>query len=202
MFNLFNKTKLTIDSILFDNYGWELLQSNESIKQWVNPEKTLSLSINFFKKRPDIPSLKDLKVLRFFYRDMVVESNGGLIQVDPINIQGFPAVKTILKIPQDPSGMTYLASLTFPFKSCSFVIKIQAPELGDTGTRDTFIANGFLREGKVSVIDGETQIDGWASDPYDPTFTKGTLTLARKLISEIEKGLIFHEDMKNEKPFK
>ena len=63
------------------------------------------------------------------------------------------AIKTIFKFPQDPTGMTYLGSYTIPFKKYSYVIKIQAPELGVTGMRDSIIAAKFLATNEYSMTE-------------------------------------------------
>ena len=93
--------------------------------------------------------------------------------------------------------MTYIASLTFPFRTCSFVFKVQAAETGMTGMRDALIANKLISE----------NMDSWSADPYDKDFMIGALmnkseqdvydskfpdhplTRARQIIKQIEMSL-------------
>ncbi len=207
MIKLFNRKKATINSISIPKSGWIIEQNNRKIKQWINPEQTIALSVNYFDTNPDLPSITKIDVIRDFYRDQISKYNGGLIQVDVIELENYEAIKTIFKIPQEPSGMVYLASLTIPFQNCSYVIKIQAPEIEMIGERDSIIATRLVKEKKIFV--GGNGYENWLSDPYDNAFDKGTLmnkseeviydidfenhplTQARKLISQIEEEIEF-----------
>ena len=213
----FFKTTSTIGSIVVPDFGWEKQKDTKDLIQWINPEQTMALHLNFFDKKPDIPSLKDLDVIRNFYRDQVSEHDGGLIQVDFSKLGNHTAVQTLFKIPQKPAGMVYLASLTIPFHDCSYVIKIQAPEIGITGMRESAIANRLLQDGKIST--GENGYENWFLDPYDPIFSKGTLmnkseeaihdadfknhplTHARKLIAQIGKEIEFMPEIEKLRKF-
>jgi len=217
MFNLFNRNKATINSISIPDFGWIQDKNEEGIKLWMNPEQTRAISINFFNLKPDLPTIKDVTVLRDFYRNQISAHNGGIVQVDLVDLKGYTAVKTIFKIPQEPTGMTYLASLTIPFATCSYVVKIQAPEVGTTGMRDTFIVGKLMQEGVITTNDDGLQ--GWFGDPYDPTFTKGTLmnksdeeiydadfpnhplSETRKWMKQIEAEIVFKKELEKIKRF-
>jgi len=216
MINFFNRTKSNINSIIIPDFGWEKQKEDKSIIQWINPEQTIALSLNYFNLKPDLPSLKKIDVIRTFYREQISQANGGLIKVDFSDIK-HQAIKTIFKIPQEPSGMVYLASLTIPFKDCSYVIKIQAPEIGMTGMRDSIIADKLMQGGKLDI--GENGYKNWFSDPYDSNYSGGTLmnksedsiydvdfenhplTQARKLIFQIEKEIEFKSEIEKLKQF-
>ena len=192
--------------------GWEQVAKSKSIIQWINPEKTISISINYFDKSPDLPVLKDMKVIRSFFRGQIIEHNGGLIQVDLANSEKYKIIKTIFKIPQEPAGIVYLASLTIPFKDCSYVIKIQAPEMENIGDRESIILDRLKH-------DGGNSYQNLSSDPYMQSFTKGTLmnkseekiydiefkdhplSLARKLLDEIETKITFKPELEKLKKY-
>ncbi len=173
MFDLFRKkeNKITIHSVSIPNFGWNKAEETASRIVWVNPEESALISLNFFNLQPNIPTVKNLDVLRNFYRNSISESKGGIIEVSLLKVHDIPSIKTIFKIPQPQSGMTYIASVTIPFENYSFVIKIQAAEVGTTGIRDAMILNEMLASGEVTF--GE-QIENWFADPYDPDFKKGT----------------------------
>lgn len=173
MIKLFRRNKITIKSISIPDFGWNLEKNNSGIIQWINAEQTMALSVNFFDLQPDIPTSKNIEVLRDFYRTQIAAANGGLVEVELIQLNGIDVVRTIFKIPQEPSGMTYLASLTIPFKNYSYVVKIQAPEVGATGMRDSSIAMKLMSKGEISI--GEEGYEGWAADPYDSEFKVGAL---------------------------
>lgn len=218
MIDLFLGSKANIDSISIPDFSWEQSQNEKTVRQWVNPEQTIALSLNFFKGKPDIPPIKDLNALRSYYRNQIVPNKGGLIQVETIDLKGFSAIKTILKFPQAESGTTYLSSLTVPFHKHSFVVKIQAMEAGHTGVRDSLIANKLLRQGKITT-DQDGNFKGWARDPYLKGFLGGTLmnlseavtydnqfrthplSLSRGMLAQLEAEIEFDQSLKKLKPF-
>ena len=213
MFNLFNKkeSKITINSISVPDFGWNKVEENDSRIVWVNPEENALISLNFFNLQPDIPTVKNLDFLKDFYRNSISEANGGIVEVSLLEVNNIPSVKTIFKIPQPESGMTYIASVTIPFENCSFVIKIQAAEVGTTGIRDTVVLNEMLMNGEVTV--GEDHLENWFEDPYNPNFKKGTLmnkseqekydskfpdhplSVARKAITDAIRQTVFRPEM-------
>ena len=206
MFNFFSKRKSNIHSIIIPDFNWEKEKEDKEIIHWVNAEQGIALSLNYFYSKPDIPSISKIGQLRDYYRNQIVAHNGGLIQVDLVALKNYQAIKTIFKIPQQPKGVVYLGSLTIPFRDRSYVIKLQALELGMTGVRDAVILDRYLREGKVNV-------DNWSADPYNSTYTKGTLmnkseapkydaefedhplTRIRKYLSEIEENIVFKPEL-------
>lgn len=177
MRHIFNKNKATIDHIKMPDFGWPVASEKKNFKQWVSKELVLGLSINFFTKKPDLPTIQDVGALQNFYREVLTQNNGngGLILTEIVDLKGYKAVKTIFKIPQEPTGINYLGSLTIPFKSYSYVLKLQAPEVGMTGVRDAFIADKLLKAGEIDVAVNGQGYRGWARDPYDVFWNKGVL---------------------------
>lgn len=163
----FFKKKISIDSISIPELGWPREKEGNAVL-WMNPEESIAVSINFFDQAPDIPGLKDVNTLRAFYRDIIISVNGGMIEVELLKRQQFDIVRTIFKIPQPVGGMLYVGSLTIPFRTCSFVLKIQAVEAGPTGMREVLIVDRFLKDG---TFDEAT----WAADPYDNEIVQGSL---------------------------
>jgi hypothetical protein len=219
MFNFFNKNKakVHINSISVPNFGWNK-EEKESRIVWVNPEQSVLISLNFFDLQPDLPTIKDLDFLRNFYRKNVISAKGGIVEVSFLDVHNTPSVKTILKIPQPESGMTYIASVTIPFENCSFVVKIQAAEVDITGVRDSFILNKLLNTGEITFDDNGLQ--NWFEDPYDPTIKEGTpmnkseqeqydaefpqhpLSIARALIKQAIQQIVFKPEINELSAFK
>ncbi|TCI90575.1 hypothetical protein [Tenacibaculum sp. M341] len=218
MFKFFKKDKINIDSISIPNMNWNIDKNTSDIKQWINPAQTIALSVNFFDLKPDLPTIKDIGQLRDFYRNQISNYNGGLVEVEMIDIKGFNVIRTIFKIQQQPTGMTYLASLTIPFENHSYVIKIQAPEIGTTGIRDSMIASKLLNENKITI--GDNGYEGWFSDPYNSAISEGLLmnkseerkydldfpehplSNARKLLDKIEVEIEFDTTLQKAKKFR
>jgi hypothetical protein len=159
------------DSIRFDTHDYKFLSSAQ-IRLWETPDRD-RLELHYFPLKPDILApLDDLNALRKFYRDTVSEHGRAVIEVDVVNIDdNFKGVKTLFKVPQHPTGMTYLASLTIPFRDFSFVLKVQCRETGITGMRDSAVFKQMMTDGTLSDSPLDMMSSGWFRDPYDPEIT-------------------------------
>jgi hypothetical protein len=62
--------------------------------------------------------------------------------------------------------MTYVGSLTIPLRDFSYVVKLRCAETGTTGFRDTLVMEKLMSSGKINM----GTFDGWAEDPYQPSF--------------------------------
>ncbi len=214
MFSIFRKKKVNINSVTIPDFGWDKIKDEQSVIQWMNPEHTAMVSIYFFDNPPDdIPTIKNIELLRKANRQAIVNVNGGLIEVDLIQKKTMTLVKTIFKLPQQKAGMIYNASLTLPFRTCSFIFKVQAMESGMTGIREAMVADRLLKENIISV--DENGFSNWFSDPYDDSFQGGTLmnkaehfnydvefpthplTQVRHLLKQIEDGLQWRNELEN-----
>lgn len=212
MIHLFQKKRSHINAITIPDFGLKKEKNSDTIVKWVDPEKGVSLSLNYFDKKPDLPSLIKIDELRDFYRQQIAKHNGGLIQVEVSDFEHFKVIETVFKIPQKTSGIVYLTSLTIPFRHCSYVIKIQAPEVGMTGMRDSVIAQRLFKEGVITIE--KNGYENWFLDPYDKDFTEGTLmtraeeaiydvdfknhplTRSRNMLAQIKKDMQLHPDIK------
>lgn len=212
MFSFFRKDKISIKSISIPDFGGRKEKDDDAIIQWVNQEEPIAVSINYFDKIPDIPTIKDVNMLRGFYRDLVLSINGGIIEVELFKRQELDIVRTIFKIPKPVKGMMYIGSLTIPFSTCSFVLKVQADEFGATGMREAIVVNKLFSTGSF----GEAT---WSADPYDKAFTDGhlmnqaedqiydaefpahPLSRVRTILDQIEKDFQFDTSVKKLKPF-
>jgi hypothetical protein len=79
----------------------------------------------------------------------------------------------------------YIGSVTIPFRDFSYVLKVQCPERGTTGIRDTIVADQLMREGKIRLPDAAGRIINWLSDPYTPT-AEGPMTRNRSEVEEYD----------------
>jgi hypothetical protein len=217
MFSLFRKQKATIYSIGITDLGWPIIKNDTGIIQWMNPAQTIAVSVNFFDLPPDIPAVKDIHLLRNFYRNNISGVNGGVIEVDLSQQDQLTIIKTLFKIPQARGGTTYLASLTLPFKTCSYVLKVQSAETGPTGMRETLIADKLLSNNRSTSL--EERLSEWSADPYAPHFKKGILmnqsedeiydalfpnhplTQARKIITQIKNDIKLKPEIGKLLPF-
>lgn len=220
MFKFFKKKKIkaNLHSVTIPDQGWTKVSEDDEAIRWVNPQQSALIALHFFDKEPDLPTAKDLDYLKKFYRNIAAASNGGVIETDIINLHNIPCVKNIIKIPQQETGMAYIASITIPFENCSYVVKIQADEIGITGMRDALILDRLHKAGEVEIE--EENIKNWFEDPYDPDFRQGTLmnqselekydpefpehplSVARSLIRSTAETIIFKKEIKELPAFK
>jgi hypothetical protein len=203
--NILKKTYTRLISL--PDLGWIKEKEGNQVVLWINPERTIALSLSWFKKEPVIPTMKDIQVLRDYYRKGIAASGGGLIEADIVELNSLPAVKTIFKVPQESAGTLYIASLTIPFQNASCVIKIEAPEQEPYD----------LRESGIKAND--PALENTPADPYDPKFKEGALmtkseepvydnafpyhalSLTRSILKQIEKETVFNPKILKQKAF-
>ena len=159
----------SLNSITFDLSGFALQGDREGVRVWHAPTGD-GVGLYYFPIPPDIEAdLQSVTAVRAFYRTLVMRSGAAIIEVDTPEVDGFLAVRQIIKVPQQPHGMTYLGSITLPFRDFSYVIKIQCEEHGMTGVRDTVILDKKMATGEVTLDFEKDAVRGWMRDPYDPS---------------------------------
>jgi hypothetical protein len=160
----------SLDSITFDKTGFALQGDLNGTRVW-HTQAGDGIGLYYFNKPPDISAhLDSVDEVRKSYRLLATSAGIGIIEVETLTLDGCPAIRTIFKAPQQPSGMTYLGSITLPFRDFSYVIKVQCMEYGATGIREAVVADALLAAGQIQIpMDGErpAEILGWSQDPYD-----------------------------------
>jgi hypothetical protein len=163
------------ETIVLSLPGWEEIPLDDTaraegtLRAW-SDEAGSQLSLHRFDLKPDLVApLSDVSALREQWRHMVADQNGAVVSVDRVEVSGLQALKTVLKFQQDPHGMTYVGSYTFPFETFSYVVRVVCPELGTTGIRDTLVAQ------KAGGITEDGIASDWFQDPYDSKFKASVL---------------------------
>ncbi len=224
MFNFFKKKsaeptkpRITINDVQIPDLGWELAESNEQVKVWVNYEKGIAFSINFFDIPPDLMKTNDIDTHRMLMRSNIAQAKGGVLVLDFNEVNSIITLLKGLKIPMEPGGMQYVWSYTIPFVSCSFVLKITSQEIGTTGMREAVIVSDLMSSGEKKIT--KEGIEGWFEDPYAPEFSEGTpmnmaeqekyderfpdhpLSLAREMMKQIKSTVTFSKSLYDLEPF-
>jgi hypothetical protein len=159
----------SLDSVTFDVSGLTLQGDREGVRVWHTPAGD-GIGLYYFPIPPDIEAdLRSVSAIRAFYRALAMQSGAAIIEVDILQVNGCSAVRQIIKVPQQPHGMTYLGSITLPFRNFSYVIKIQCEEHGTTGIRDSVILAQKRATGEVTLDVDKHALRGWMRDPYDPS---------------------------------
>lgn len=157
----------TLDSITFDDATFESREDQNGARYWFTAQGD-GCGLYLFESPPNIAAgLDSVEELRSFFRQMTNANGMGMIEVERVEVDGCSAVRTIVKSPQNPTGMTYIGSVTFPFRDFSYVLKVQCAEHGITGMRDAIILDQMISSGKVEWSGG--QLVGMQQDAYDAT---------------------------------
>jgi hypothetical protein len=162
------------------------------------------LGLYYFPNAPDLPKgAANVLDIRAFYDKMIATSNAKVVEVSTLKIDGCQAVRTIIKVPQSPRGMTYLGTLTLPFKNFSYVLKIQCEERGPTGVREAVLFDKLLKEKKVD-LDAAGKVTGnWNPDDpqFDDAFPEHPLSRLRRVLSRLQPAIRINARTKIAPPF-
>jgi hypothetical protein len=112
---------------------------------------------------------------------------------------GCTAVRTIFSVSQQPSGRTYIGSLTVPFRDFSFVFKCQCPERGMTGSKEAILLDRSMAANEpMQKNDGRFHIPGWDPDnpEHDAGFPDHPVARARRLLDHVAWSLVVAGDVR------
>jgi hypothetical protein len=208
----------SLDSITFDTTGLIPQGDKNGVRGW-QTQSGDGIGIYFFPIPPDIlADINSPESLSAFYGKMIAEAkNITGISIDSMDIDGCKFVKMIIKVPQQPFGMSYIGSLTLPFRNFSFVVKMQCAERGATGMREAFVVDELMGKGEIK-IDKSGKFEGWDKPSvssrsevwkinraeaveYDERFPNHPLSILRRTFSRIEKSIRVSDDVKKEPKF-
>ncbi len=192
----------SLSSVAFDTAGFQDLGVRDGKHIWFTPQGD-GIAVFFFPIDPDLPqNLHSEEELRQRFSSSLAETASKFVELSLISLDGPPSVQTIIKVPQQPSGMTYLGSIIIPFRDFSFVLKVQCQERGMTGLRESVILARMLAKGDV-VRDGSGLPAGFAPDDpkYDAEFPKHPLSRLRTVLRHIEKSLRLNSTVRQLPPF-
>jgi hypothetical protein len=211
-----------LESVQCDTTGFSAIAAPEGALGWRTADGD-GIGLFFFGRPPDIgAAVSDIDGVRRSCRGRVYGAGLGIIEIEGASVDGCCALRTIYKQPQVPHGMTYIASLTFPFRDFSYVLKAQCREQGNTGVRDSAVLAELLAKGLVRPVrsDGEMfHLSGWMRDPYDPEidaplmrnaseseaydsrFPEHPLSRARRLLRHLEATTVLAPDVRSAAAF-
>jgi hypothetical protein len=157
-----------------------------------------AVGVYFFDVEPDLPKSRDLASFVSQMRDQAAASHASLLECDIVRIGQLPAVRQIAKVPQRPSGMTYLGAFTLPFAKFSYVLKVQCEEHGVTGIREAVLLDHKLKN-KLASIDPVAAAMATRSDAdseeYDVQFPNHPLSRLRRHLRYIPTSCRLHVDL-------
>lgn len=208
-----------LELITFDDTGFESQGDINGTRVWYSPAND-GVGLYCYGVPPDIDcDLADVQAVRNSYRQMASNAGLAIIEVETATVAGCIVIRTIIKAPQQPTGMTYLGSITLPFRDFSYVLKVQCAEQGITGLREAAVLDQLIASGTVTIIPEEGKIQGWMQDPYDPaiqaplmrnrseaieydeTFPDHPLSRARQVLNHIQKTIVIAPEVRSAPPF-
>jgi hypothetical protein len=124
--------------VAFDTTGME----RHDERTWFDPRTGDQVSLTYIGMVPDLPaSLDDLPLLRHRLTEETAEV-GSIIEAHVVQLDGVPAVLQLIKlpIPNQETGLAFIAAFTVPRANCSAVLRIQCAEGPTTGAREAAVA--------------------------------------------------------------
>ena len=149
------------------------------VRVWYTPDGD-GIGLYYFALPPDLP--KDQPTIEAFcaeYRELM---QGEVVEAGIDTIAGLSVFRIIGKVPQDPTGISYVGSYTVPFRDFSYVVKIQCEERGMTGTREAVLIDKGLASGALELDDSGALSGDWNPDDaiYDVDFPDHPLSRCRR----------------------
>lgn len=176
--------------------------SDDGIKRWWTPQDD-GVLLYYFDLPPDLPGeLACEEDLGDYYRSLIEPSRH--VETSMLMLDGCAVVRNIVKLPQESSGMTYVGTLTIPFRDFSFVVKAMCMERGVTGMREAtlFAKHGELKDGESA--DAEERMDlpvDADSARFDAQFPDHPASRVRARLTRIQDSLVMSDALKRCPPF-
>jgi len=189
----------SIDSLRFDATGWKYHGETEPgrTRLWETPDRD-AISLHFFGMPPNLPAATTVEEISAMYASGLASAGGKVVECAIDELAGCDALRLLLKVPQEPSGMMYQGALTVPFRDFSFVIKIQCAEHGITGVREAILFDKRLGAGEEPNFErlGEP-FTGWNPDApeHDEAFPTHPISRLRRLLKVVGDSAVLDEGM-------
>jgi len=193
----------SLNSLTFDTTDLRFGQEDADRKVWFTPDGD-GISQHFFLKPPDIPTgMRSSEQVRDHYLSMLKGGPAKMVESQIVSLADCPAIRLIIKSPQQPSGMTYLGSFTVPFRDFSFVVKCQCMEGGTTGIREAILTDMALKSGAMK-LDAAGKMTGRANfdaAEHDAMFPQHPLSRLRRVLGRIEATAVLDPTVKTHEGF-
>jgi hypothetical protein len=164
----------SLASVTFDASGFAFDGESDGARVWYTPAGD-GLGVWYFALKPDVDAdVRSIEKVRRAVRSRVTSRGAAIVEVETTTTDGCLALRQIIKVPQQPHGMTYIGSLLLPFRDFSFVVKVQCEERGTTGVREAIVLAEAMSDGRVTFDPKRKEaLKGWMQDPYDPALPSG-----------------------------
>ncbi len=154
------------------------------------------IGLYHFALPPDLP--KEQPTIEAFCEEYRTLMQGEVVETEIEKIADLPVVRIIGKVPQDPTGITYVGSYTVPFRDFSYVVKIQCEERGKTGMREAVLVEKGLASGALELDDSGALSGDWNPDDpiHDDDFPDHPLSRCRRGLRMIASSMSLPEEIR------
>lgn len=162
---------------------------------WETPEHD-TVALYFFDIQPNIPDCATVEALSAFYVSGVESAGGRMVECRLQEAAQRPAIRVLIKTPQQPRGWIYVGTLTLPFRDFSYVVKVQCPEVGMTGVREAVLADRRMAAGEMPSVGGPgPPFPGWNPDApeHDADFPTHPVARTRRLLDHVARSVVLDE---------
>ena len=197
------KHDASLDSVTFDCVRYRYQGEADGRRTWFTPEGD-GVGLFFFPKTPDLPAgARSATEVRDFYRRLIGDEPTRILEFNLLDLDGVRCVWLLLKVPQEPHGMSYVGSITVPFAGFSFVVKMQCAERGNTGARETVLFLNRQQDGTVATDENGKITGDWNPDHErnDVLFPDHPVSRLRREFACIRDSLRINEQTKSERRF-
>jgi hypothetical protein len=190
------------NSVTFDASRYNFQGDRNGARVWFLPEGG-GVGLYFFPKQPDLPlRAASVQKLRESYSARM-GGNAQVVECRVMPLDDVPSIWLVIKEKQEPRGLTYLGSLTIPFRDFSFVIKIQCAEQEATGMREALLMAEALKNGTGKVEGDRFVPEGWSFDDeqFDERLPQHPLSRVRRELRHIASSIRIDPKVKGEPRF-
>ena len=193
--------KALLDDITFDESGLTAAEAHGTTRVWRTQEGDW-ICLDFFALPPDLPQAFTFPEFEAAYRGMAEAAGARVVDLLICTIDGCGMVRSIVKVPQAPSGMIYVGVFTIPFESFSWTVTVECVEHGLTGVRDAVLLMEASKEGTVGFENDRITGD-WDPDneKFDERFPEHPLSRLRRHLSSVQATLKVDDRVKGKPPF-
>ena len=197
-----------VRSIRFDTTGWKEKQASNDAVQWRNADGDVLRAQLAAHPAPFLYDSSDLGSLREHYRREAAASQGAIVSVETVSVQGVPCVEVIKKFERLPA-YAYEGVLAIGFEAARCSLTIESINQGTTGVREATVTAHLWERGELEIGEEtgpeQAKVKGWFVDPYledyqgpvlcslsdderlDPLFPQHPLSKVRVVLQQLEK---------------
>jgi hypothetical protein len=184
----------SIDAVTFDTTGLNLVDDSRdprSEKRAWTSDRGDAVAIMYTPGGEHLPAAarQTPQGLLDYWARQTQDRGGTHIETLLCHVGVGPAVISMAKYPQQPSGMTYIGSVAIPFQDFGYAVMVHCPETGTTGLREALLFDRWMAAGNTpQFADGRVVMPpDWDPDAeeHDADFPDHPMSRLRDLMGQV-----------------